>query len=106
MECSSENNPGEEKPTDKSEEIECKISSNLSSETTSPSTRAKCTDTDPATGLVRNVKAVMSQKANKMNILTGRPLRDMTGHTGYLTFATLYAQYMNDDNKLEEEGNE
>ena len=106
MESSSENNRGEEKPADKSEEIECKISRKLSSETSSPSPRTKFTDTDPATGLVRNVRAVMSQKANKMNILTGRPLRDMPGHTGYLTFATLYAQYMSDDNKLEEEGNE
>ena len=98
MESSEGNNPDDEKPLITSEEIKCDVSK----ETCSPSTPKTFTDTDPATGLVRNVRAVMSQKANKTNVLTGRPLRDMTGHTGYLTFATLYAQYhANVDDKLE-----
>ena len=73
--------------------------SNMSSERTETSRPSPCkfTDTDPATGLVRNVRAVMSQKANKANILTGKPLKEMPGHTGYLTFATLYAQNSNVD---------
>ena len=104
MEPSSGNDSSEEKPRDKNEEMKCNEPSNVGTEQSSPSPRKKFTDTDPATGLVRNVRAVMSQKANKTNILTGRPLREMTGHTGYLTFATLYAQYANADDKLEEEG--
>lgn len=71
--------------------VKSEISNSEVTETSSPSPR-KFTDTDPATGLVRNVRAVMSQKANKANILTGKPLKEMQGHTGYLTFATLYAQ--------------
>lgn len=73
--------------------------SNMNSERTetSKSSPHKFTDTDPATGLVRNVRAVMSQKANKANILTGKPLKEMPGHTGYLTFATLSAQNLNVD---------
>lgn len=69
---------------------------NERTETSKPSPH-KFTDTDPATGLVRNVRAVMSQKANKANILTGKPLKEMPGHTGYLTFATLSAQNLNVD---------
>ena len=65
----------------------------------SPGLPNQFTDTDPATGLVRNVKAVLSQKADKANILTGRPTREMPGHTGYLTFATLYPRNAGD--KLE-----
>jgi len=102
MESSSQNDPGEEKPVCEREEIKC----NVSVKTPSPSSRKKFTDTDPATGLVRNVRAIMSQKTNKANILTGRPLRDMTGHTGYLTFATLYAQCASAHHKLEEETTE
>lgn len=80
------------------EQVDCKAAV----ETSSPRPLTEVTDTDPATGLVRNVRAVMSQKANKTNILTGRPLRDMTGHTGYLTFATLYAQCKSSEVKLHE----
>ena len=75
--------------------IKCEISDTESKDTSKSSPRKHFTDTDPATGLVRNVRAVMSQKANKTNILTGRPLKEMTGHTGYLTFATLCAQHAN-----------
>lgn len=102
IESSSQNDTGEEKPVCEREEVKCKVSV----KTSSPSSRKKFTDTDPATGLVRNVRAVMSQKTNKANILTGRPLRDMTGHTGYLTFATLYAQSASADEKLGEETTE
>ena len=88
----SENNPSEEKEMNVRESQEVELSNNSRAEKSSSSPPSKFTDTDPATGLVRNVRAVMSQKASKANILTGRSLRDMTGHTGYLTFATLYAQ--------------
>ena len=76
--------------------VKSEISNSEGTKTSSTSPR-KFTDTDPATGLVRNVRAVMSQKANKANILTGKPLKEMQGHTGYLTFATLYAQNSNVD---------
>lgn len=81
------------------EQVDCKAAM----ETSLPRPLTEVTDTDPATGLVRNVRAVMSQKANKTNILTGRPLKDMTGHTGYLTFATLYAQRKSSEAKCDEE---
>lgn len=85
-----ENNPSEEMNVPESQEVE--LSNNSRADKSSSSPPSRFTDTDPATGLVRNVRAVMTQKANKANILTGRSLRDMTGHTGYLTFATLHAQ--------------
>ena len=93
----SENIPtNQEFPSNCGTLVKSEISDNERTETSRPSPR-KFTDTDPATGLVRNVRAVMSQKANKANILTGKPLKEMQGHTGYLTFATLYAQNSNVD---------
>ena len=77
-------------------------SNSKAAEKSASSPRRHFTDTDPVTGLVRNVRAVMSQKANKANILTGKPVKDMTGHTGYLTFATLYAHVTNNDEKTDE----
>lgn len=86
----------QEFPSDCEKLVKSEMSNSERTDTSRPSPR-KFTDTDPATGLVRNVRAVMSQKANKANILTGRPLKEMPGHTGYLTFATLYAQNSNVD---------
>lgn len=93
----SENIPtNQEFPSNDETLVKSEISNSGRTETSRPSPR-KFTDTDPATGLVRNVRAVMSQKANKANILTGKPLKEMQGHTGYLTFATLFAQNLNVD---------
>lgn len=100
---SGENVPsGQKLPSNSEELVKCEIPKSESMETSSSSPRKHFTDTDPATGLVRNVRAVMSQKANKTNILSGKPLKEMTGHTGYLTFATLYAQHANVDETSEE----
>ena len=97
------NHPSEQKLTSNGGGlVESGVPNRESMETPKSSPRKHFTDTDPATGLVRNVRAVMSQKANKTNILTGRPLKEMTGHTGYLTFATLYAQHANVDETSEE----
>lgn len=84
-----ENTPSDSKsPTDNAEH-KSEISNRIVTEKYALSPSKHFTDTDPDSGLVRNVRAVMSQKTNKANILTGRPLKEMTGHTGYLTFATL-----------------
>ncbi|KAJ7355065.1 tRNA (adenine(58)-N(1))-methyltransferase catalytic subunit trmt61a [Desmophyllum pertusum] len=99
---SGENISSEEKLPNNSEDLKCGISNSDNTKTSTSSPRKQFTDTDPATGLVRNLRAVMSQKANKTNILTGKPLKEMAGHTGYLTFATLYAQYANVDEKSDE----
>ena len=96
----SENVQTDEKLVD--EQVDCKAAM----ETSLPRPVTEVTDTDPATGLVQNVRAIISQKANKTNILTGRPLKDMTGHTGYLTFATLYAQCKSSEAKCDEEAAE
>ena len=89
---SSENIPSKRKlPSNSEEVVKRDIPDSEGTEASKSSPRKHFTDTDPATGLVRNVRAVMSQKANKANTLTGKPLKEMTGHTGYLTFATLYA---------------
>ena len=106
MASRSDHDSSEEKVLVENEEMNLPKSGKICEEEASPSSRKKFTDTDPATGLVRNVRAVISQKANKTNILTGRPLKDMTGHTGYLTFATLYAQCVNVDHKSEEQENQ
>ena len=105
MASRSNHDSSEEKVLVENEEMNLPKSGKICEEEASPSFRKKFTDTDPATGLVRNVRAIISQKANKTNILTGRPLKDMTGHTGYLTFATLYAQCVKADQKSEEEEN-
>ena len=106
MASRSDHDSSEEKVLVENEKMNLPKSGKICEEEASSSSRKKFTDTDPATGLVRNVRAVMSQKANKTNILTGRPLKDMTGHTGYLTFATLYAQCVNADHKSEEQENQ
>ena len=103
MASRSDHDSSVEKVLVENEKMNLPKSGKICEEEAPPSSRKKFTDTDPATGLVRNVRAVMSQKANKTNILTGRPLKDMTGHTGYLTFATLYAQCVNADDKSEEQ---
>ncbi|KAL9967910.1 hypothetical protein ACROYT_G026218 [Oculina patagonica] len=104
MESSSGGNipSGQKLPSNGEKLVKCELPNSESMETSTPSPRKHFTDTDPATGLVRNVRAVMSQKANKTNILTGKPLKEMTGHTGYLTFATLYAQHANVDETSKE----
>lgn len=94
-----ENTPSEVKTPTDNVEHKSEISNGKAAEKSAP----HFTDTDPASGLVRNVRAVMSQKANKANILTGRPLKEMTGHTGYLTFATLYAHVTSSNGRSEEE---
>lgn len=94
-----ENTPGEVKTPTNNVEHKSEISNGKAAEKSAP----HFTDTDPASGLVRNVRAVMSQKANKANILTGRPLKEMTGHTGYLTFATLYAHVTSNNGRSSEE---
>ncbi|XP_073235866.1 tRNA (adenine(58)-N(1))-methyltransferase catalytic subunit TRMT61A-like [Porites lutea] len=106
MASRSNHDSSEEKVLVENEEMNLPKSGKICEEEASPSFRKKFTDTDPATGLVRNVRAIISQKANKTNILTGRPLKDMTGHTGYLTFATLHAQCVTADHKSEEQENE
>ena len=103
MASRSDHDSSGEKVLVENEKMNLPKSGKICEEEATPSSREKFTDTDPATGLVRNVRAVISQKANKTNILTGRPLKDMTGHTGYLTFATLYAQCVNADHKSEEQ---
>ena len=94
-----ENTPSEVKTPTDNVEHKSEISNGKAAEKSAP----HFTDTDPASGLVRNVRAVMSQKANKANILTGRPLKEMTGHTGYLTFATLYAHVTSSNGRSDEE---
>ena len=106
MASRSDHDSSEEKVLVENEEMNLPKSGKICEEEALPSSPKKFTDTDPATGLVRNIRAVISQKANKTNILTGRPLKDMTGHTGYLTFATLYAQCVTADHKSEEQENQ
>ena len=47
--------------------------------------------TPDSTGVVR--KNVKNMKMDNVNVLTSTPPKDMPGHTGYLTFASLYPMF-------------
>ena len=58
-------------------------------------------NTETRTGL--NSKKIVTrisstQKAGNINLLTARPVKDMPGHTGYLTFATLFPPFDSNGN--------
>lgn len=57
----------------------------------------KFMDIDFVIGLVWNVRVVMLQKVNKVNILIGKLLKEMQGYMGYLIFVMLYVQNLKGD---------